>query len=49
MTEITVQMVEGSSGWHRHLPSELKVVMVGAGDGSEGSVQNADSWNGKGR
>lgn len=49
MTENTVQVVEGSSGWHRHLPSELKTVMVGAGDGPEGSVQNVDGWNGKGR
>lgn len=42
-------MVEGSSGWHRHLPSELEMVMVGAGDGSEGLVQDFDGWNGKGR
>lgn len=31
-----------------HLPSELKVAMAGAGDGSEGSVRNAElEWEGQ--
>lgn len=31
-----------------HLPSELKMAMAGAGDGSEGSVRNAElEWEGQ--
>lgn len=42
MTEITGQLIEGSSEWHRQLLSELKVVIIGVGDSYEGFTENVE-------
>lgn len=42
MTEITGQVVEGSSEWHRPLLPELKVVLIGIRDSSEGFTKNVE-------
>lgn len=42
MTEITGQVVEGSSEWHRPSLPELKVVIIGVGDSFEGFTKNVE-------
>lgn len=50
MTEITVQMLEGASGWHRQLLSELKMLVMAVGDSYEDFMENVEiKWNMKGR